>query len=181
MKKIVSTVAGAVTIALFFGTSAFAASISNTGVGSNNSIHISSSQNCTIRNNTNVNISNSNSQSSSSGNASVSGNNSGGNATSGSTSNSSSTNFNLSVNNGNLLCSPQTVTPPPSNGGGGSTQPPSSNGQVSGVSTQSQVQAPVGGVGAGAGGLTNVILSASLLSGALGLYRLRKHLNHEAA
>jgi len=52
------------------------------------------------------------------------------------------------------------------------------DGQVSGSSTvaaaKSQVEAPVGGVGAGAGGFVLPLMGVSIASAAIGAHRLRK-------
>jgi hypothetical protein len=182
MKKLKSTAAGAIAIALIFGGTAFAeADISNTGPGSTNEIDISERCDIDVDNDTDIDVDNNNPQDAESGDGSVSGNTSGGGAQSGNAGNNSSTNIDLNVTNGNILdCNAQQPTTPGNNGGENNN----GGGQVSGVKTETparaQVQAPTGGVGAGSGGLSTVVLSVSMLSGIVGLYRLRKLMGDEA-
>ncbi|GEM_PF-1862408 len=172
MKKISSVITATLFATLLFAGVAQAQSsctISGpTGPNSNNQCVNNHSTTCTVTNTNTVNTSNTNSQTSSSGSTNNSGNTSGGGATSGSASNSNSTNTNVSITNGG--CAPSTTSTPP-----GSTTP--EGGTVSGVSTSTeadQVSAPVGGVGAGVGGMTVPLLGTSIVSIALGFQRLRK-------
>lgn len=174
MKPVSRVVACSVISALMLGGVAYAAdtgSITNTGPGSNNTITINNSCASTTINSNNIDITNSNHQSSGSGGITSTGNTSSGSISSGSSSNTNSFGVDLTINNSTAPdCSPQAVATP------------TSGGQVSGVSTTAtieaasvtQVDAPVGGVGAGKGGISSSIFAASIFSGALGIYRLRK-------
>lgn len=177
MTKLTAKIASAAVVllgAMFLSgsiASAASSSISNTGPDSRNIITHQNSNTCKVNNNNNVNIQNNNSQSSNSGNASVSGNTSGGNATSGSASNSSSSSTNVNINNSG--CGTVSVNKPPV-----TSKPEGGMGAVKGAATQAapQVQAPVGGVGAGVGSLSSLIAVAfaSLVSGTFGVVRLAK-------
>jgi hypothetical protein len=121
MKKIL--IAGfASTLAIGFAPAAvFAATISNTGPGSYNSIINESTKEITVTCNNNVEVVNINNQSSNSGTAVVNGNNYGGDAQSG-----DAQNLNEFVATLGVSCAPvvAAVTPPPAGGQGGGTPAP---------------------------------------------------------
>jgi hypothetical protein len=75
------------------------ASISNTGVKSDNSVYVSVDNRVTVRNDNDIRVNNDNDQHATSGDATVSYNNEGGSATSGSASNTNSSSFTFSVTN----------------------------------------------------------------------------------
>ena len=171
MRGMISILAVLVMSPLLFTSAASAAtcSISNTGPDSNNTCTVNGGTTCSVSNNNTINVSNNNSQTSGSGDADVTGNTTGGSATSGSASNTSSTSVDLGVTNGG--CNPQvTVTPPPAGGRGGGQTLAATAGKGAGQVTTT----PVGGVGAGAGGLATSILGLSAVSTFAGIYRLRK-------
>lgn len=154
--------------------------ISNTGPGSTNECELDDDFKCEVKNDTEIDFDNDSDQNAGSGDASVDGNTSGGSATSGSASNSNSTQVEIDVTNGNpCLPTTTTTTPPtPPEGGRGA-------GQVSGASTVAggrgagvqQVAAPVGGVGAGAGGMALPAVVVSLLTAAVGARHLHRLAN----
>lgn len=176
--KYVSLVSiSAVATTVLLGSSAYAATtgtITNTGPGSNNTITVNEDCSAIITNTNTISITGSNSQTSSSGSTTSGGNTTGGSATSGSSTNSNSYTVDLNIHNATPeVCVKPTVTPEENGGQVGGTST-TVGGRGGAQIAANQVQAPVGGVAAGAGGLTYGILSTSMLSGGYGLYRLRK-------
>jgi len=176
MKKVSSITVGALAGVLLFGAVASATdtgSITNTGPGSTNTITMSDRCSLDVTNTTTVDVTNNNPRSAGSGDATNDGNTSGGNAQSGSAGNTSTTNVGVNVTNGPVTdCNVSQPTNP--GNGGGEVNAPTGGGRGAGQVSGAQVQAPVGGVGAGGGGLVTSIFTASILSGGLGLYRVKK-------
>ncbi|MEO5499779.1 MAG: hypothetical protein ABIR46_04740 [Candidatus Saccharimonadales bacterium] len=151
--------------------------ISGTGPGSTNECVVERDCSIDISNDTDIDINNDSDQTSESGDSEVDGNTSGGNASSGGSSNTNSTEVGVEIVNGGASCEavvPTTPTTPTTPEGGRGA------GQVSGASTVAggrgagaqQVAAPVGGVGAGAGGMVLPAVFVSLLTAAVGARRL---------
>ena len=151
-------------------------SITNTGPGSNNSITTNSNCSTTVTNSTTIDGSNTNQQNSQTGGTTGTNTTSSGNTSTGSASNTNTSVTDVTVNNStNPGCNPQaTTTPTPSGGQVEGASTTAVGGQGGATLSDAQVQAPVGGVGAGNGGLSSSIFIGSILSGAVGLYRLRK-------
>lgn len=178
MKMTVSIVAALTMGSLLFPNSASAADCSitgPTGPGSNNQCTVNDQCNITVGNNTEIDLSNNNGQTAGSGNGSTSGNTNGGGASSGSAGNNSSTDVTVDITNGTVptcAATPGTTpqTPTTSNPGGGVA------GTMTAVTSesQSQVDAPDGGVAAGAGGIAAPLLVASIVAAATGAGRLRQ-------
>lgn len=142
--------------------------INNTGPGSTNVIDHSNNNSCDVNNDTDVDLNNNNPQDSNSGNVDNNNNTSSGNSNSGNSGNSSNTDVNVDVNNSGCCNTCNTST---------SQQPGQGGGEVQAATTSNpQVQAPKGGVGAGEGGLasTAAVAAITVASGAVGGLRLRK-------
>lgn len=97
MKKLLVASLATAVFAVAPSGAVFAASINNTGPGSNNVITNSNSNNCNKTNNNSLVVQGSNSQNGSTGNTSSGNNTSGGNSTSGNSSNSNNSNVKVNV------------------------------------------------------------------------------------
>jgi len=130
MKKIITTAAIVLAGMGLLSAPAFAAEISNTGPGSDNSITDENSCNSTTNNDNDVDVNNGNSQGADSGNAGSNSNTTGGGANSGNADNSNSNDTDVDVTNGANGCgcactttttptTPTTPVEPPVGGQGG--------------------------------------------------------------
>lgn len=159
--------------------------ISATGPDSTNECIRENTCDIDIDNDTDISIGNENDQNSTSGDANLDGNTSGGSASSGGASNQNGAVFELEVVNGNDgLNGCEASVVPASPTAGNQDNPPSpvrAAGQVQGANVKAggigggqQVEAPVGGVSAGAGNVAaSSVLAASLAAIAFGAKRLR--------
>lgn len=112
MKKTLKTLALAFAIAGLSSAPTFAATISNTGPGSDNTVTDTSECTSTTNNNNNVDVTNNNPQTGTTGSGSTNGNTTGGNTGSGNADNQSNTNVDGSITNGdNNACAVATATP----------------------------------------------------------------------
>lgn len=158
-----------------------AQTISTTGPDSTNVISSTNTQKCDVRNSNNVEVTNNNPQTADSGNVTVDENTTVGSVSSGDASNSSNTSVNVSVDNSGA-CAPEVAvqpTPTPVVMGPTTLTPqvsaPSAPAGGMGAEEQvvvpagHQVLAPVGGVGAGAGG-TNVLATIASVTIASALW-----------
>jgi hypothetical protein len=184
--------AGVASSVVLFGgvASAQQVTITDTGRDSVNIVKFKDECKVKVINNSNVHIENNNPQSATSGDSDVKNNDDVGSVNTGNASNTSTATFNVSVNNSTpASCSPVTPTPPTGGSGGGETPTVtptttvtggSGGGETLGASTTVQQVAavPVGGVGAGTGGIEYLggLLAVTLMSGALATRRLQRSL-----
>ncbi len=170
MKRVLQGLATSlVTIGLMGGVAAATTTcngtITNTGPGSTNTITCDDTQNQNVSCDNNLIVDNSNHQSANSGQAFTTGNTSGGNATTGNSENSNTTSVDVHIGDACALVA--TAVTPPAGGSGGVTLGAS----TTAAAKAAQVVAPVGGVGAGAGGgvATNSVIPITGLIASAGV------------
>lgn len=147
--------------------SAVEGDITNTGPGSNNQITYNVNDSCYVTSNNNVYLTSSNQQIGTSGQVTIDSNTNSGTATSGNVGNANEAVIVGTITNAGA-CAVVAVTPTPT-----PTPTPEQSGKVE----SAQVQAPVGGVKAGSGGVDQsgvivALLAASVLAVGAGLRKL---------
>jgi len=113
MKKVLISAAAVLAGMGLLSAPVFAAEISNTGPGSDNSITSTNDTDCSVENNNNVDVDNDNSQGANSGDSTNGSNTNGGNSNSGNANNSNSSDVNVDVNNSGCCDCESTTTPTP--------------------------------------------------------------------